>query len=51
MIEVITFSAGHPAARDSGAGAFYERLEDGPDGTPRQWYRRRLVSDYSSRRR
>jgi GNAT superfamily N-acetyltransferase len=59
VIEVITFAAGHPAARDSGARAFYERLgfaaeeaaEDGPDGTPRQWYRMRLGGDYSSRRR
>jgi GNAT superfamily N-acetyltransferase len=50
IIEVITFSADHPAAQPSGARTFYERLgfaaeepaEAGPDGTPRQWYRKRL---------
>jgi GNAT superfamily N-acetyltransferase len=50
LIEVITFSEDHPAAEPSGARKFYERLgfiadeaaEAGPDGTPRQWYRKRL---------
>ncbi len=49
-IEVITFSTDHPAAEPSGARTFYERsgfaagepADAGPDGTPRQWYRKRL---------
>jgi GNAT superfamily N-acetyltransferase len=50
LIEVITFSEDHPAALPSDARQFYERLgftaaepaDPGPDGTPRQWYRKRL---------
>jgi GNAT superfamily N-acetyltransferase len=50
LIEVITFSEDHPAAQPSGARTFYQRLgftpdepaDPGPDGTPRQWYRKRL---------
>lgn len=50
LIEVITFSEDHPAATPSGARQFYQRLgftaqepaDPGPDGTPRQWYRKRL---------
>jgi ribosomal protein S18 acetylase RimI-like enzyme len=49
VVEVVTFSVDHPAAQPSGARAFYERLgfkaeepaDAGPDGTPRQWYRKR----------
>ncbi len=49
LVEVITFSEDHPAALPSGARQFYERLgfiaaepaDAGPDGTPRQWYKRR----------
>jgi hypothetical protein len=52
LAEVITFSEDHPAAAPSGARKFYERLaftasepaDAGPDGTPRQWYRKRLNS-------
>ena len=52
LVEVVTFSAYHPAAAPSGARRFYERLgftanepaDAGPDGTPRQWYRKHLTS-------
>ncbi|MBB4966139.1 GNAT family N-acetyltransferase [Saccharothrix violaceirubra] len=52
MVEVITFGEDHPAARPSGARTFYLRLgfaaqepaDPGPDGTSRQWFRRRVVS-------
>jgi GNAT superfamily N-acetyltransferase len=48
LVEVVTFSHDHPAAVPSGARSFYERLgftpanpaAPGPDGTPRQWYRK-----------
>lgn len=50
LVEVVTFSEDHPAAAPSGARRFYERLgftaaeraDAAPDGTPRQWYRKRL---------
>jgi GNAT superfamily N-acetyltransferase len=48
LVEVVTFSHDHPAALPSGARNFYEQLgftpgepaDPGPDGTPRQWYRK-----------
>ncbi|MCK1798504.1 GNAT family N-acetyltransferase [Streptomyces sp. XM4193] len=48
VVEVVTFRADHPGAADSGARVFYERLgfvpeeaaEPGPEGGPRQVYRR-----------
>lgn len=52
VVEVITFGAHHPAAEPSGARRFYEQLgftpgepaDAGPDGTPRQWYRKQLTA-------
>ncbi|GAA4895946.1 GNAT family N-acetyltransferase [Stackebrandtia albiflava] len=50
-VDVVTFGADHPAARDGGARVFYERLgftpgeaaPTGPEGGSRQHYRLRLV--------
>lgn len=50
-VEVVTFGVDHPAAADSGARAFYERLgfiagdqaPPGPEGGSRQWYQLSLV--------
>jgi len=49
-VDVVTFGPDHPAATDSGARAFYDRLgfvagadaPPGPDGGSRQWFHRTL---------
>jgi GNAT superfamily N-acetyltransferase len=53
VMEVLTFGADHPAARPSGARAFYERLGFQPcevaqhtlQEGPRQWYRLTVAGD------
>ena len=50
-VDVVTFGVDHPAATDSGARAFYERLgfvageqaPPGPEGGSRQWYHLSLI--------